>query len=386
MIGLLNKIKKIDWMILLILVGLMVVSYIAIKSATANTILYAGFEKKQMVYYAIGFFVAIFATFIDYRLLLKTWYVWYIIGVVSLILIFPFGSKINGAVGWFSLFGGQLSIQPAEIVKLFIIIGIAYLMGKRQGEKLRFAQDIMPIALFAFVPFALVMIQPDLGNAIIYVVIVIGMLWIGNVRYWHVLAGILAVAVAVAAFLFIFNTFNEEIEQYLIEKDKKHWYERINTFMHPETATADQRHQAENALQAVGSGGLSGQGYMNGNMKNGGFIPYPYSDSIFVVIGEEFGFQGAAILLLLYFLLIYRMIIVSFICNDRRAAYMIIGIVSMYVFQIYQNIGMMIGLMPITGITLPFVSYGGTSLLLNMFSIGLVFSIRAHQNVYEVQD
>lgn len=121
-------------------------------------------------------------------------------------------------------------------------------------------------------------------------------------------------------------------------------------------------------------------------MKNGGFIPYTYSDSIFVVIGEEFGFQGSALLLLLYFMLIYRMIIVAFSCKDRRASYIIIGIVSMYVFQIFQNIGMMIGIMPITGITLPFISYGGTSLMINMFSIGIVFSIRAHQHQYELED
>jgi len=120
-------------------------------------------------------------------------------------------------------------------------------------------------------------------------------------------------------------------------------------------------------------------------MKNGGFVPYAYSDSIFVVIGEEFGFQGAAILLLLYFLLIYRMIVISYRCYDIRASYIIIGIVSMYVFQVFQNIGMMIGLMPITGITLPFISYGGTSLILNMLSIGLVFSINAHQQLYELE-
>ncbi len=124
---------------------------------------------------------------------------------------------------------------------------------------------------------------------------------------------------------------------------------------------------------------------MKGQSKTRGMIPYPYSDSIFVVIGEEFGFQGAAVLLLLYFLLIYRMIIIAFQCYDRRGSYIIIGIVSMYVFQIFQNIGMMIGLMPITGITLPFISYGGTSLILNMMCVGIVFSIKAHQEKYEME-
>lgn len=364
----------------------MVISYFVIKSATENTVRYAGFEEKQLIYFGIGFFIAIFSVFVDYRFLLKGWWIFYIIVVLALILIFPLGSEINGAKGWFSLFDGKLSIQPAEVAKLALIIGIAHLMGRRQGEQLQFRRDLIPIGLFTLIPFTLDMIQPDLGNAIIYIVIVIGMLWIGNVKYWHVIIGLVACAIFMSLFLMLFSAFNTEIKDYLSSEGKIHWYDRINTFLNPDEASADARHQSENAIQAIGSGGLSGQGYLQGGMKNGGFIPYPYSDSIFVVIGEEFGFQGAAVLMLLYFLLIYRMIIVSFNCSDRRASYMIVGIVSMFVFQIFQNIGMMIGLMPITGITLPFISYGGTSLLLNMFCIGIVFSIRANQHVYELQD
>jgi len=381
----LNKVKKIDWIITLILVALMAVSYYVIHSATSYTILYAGFEKTQLMYFGLGFVVVFMMVFIDYRIFLKLWWVFYLIGVASLVLILIMDVKINGARGWFKI-GSSLSIQPAEVVKIFLIIGIAYLLGRRQGDKLGFRQDILPIGIFSIIPFILVMAQPDLGNAIIYFVIIVGMLWMGNVKYWHTLIGIGAIVGALLLFLFIFTSFNDEIKEYLDSHDKIHWYERINTFVHPEQASYDARLQSENAQQAIGSGGLAGQGYLQGSMKNGGFIPYTYSDSIFVVIGEEFGFQGSALLLLLYFLLIYRMIIVAFSCNDRRAAYIIIGIVSMFVFQIFQNIGMMIGIMPITGITLPFVSYGGTSLMINMFSIGLVFSIRAHQHVYEVQD
>lgn len=380
----LNKVKKIDWIITLILLALMVVSYYVIHSATSYTILYAGFEKTQLMYFGLGFAVVFMMVFIDYRLFLKLWWLFYLIAIASLVLILTIGGELNGAKGWFMI--GRLSIQPAEVVKVFLIIGIAYLLGRRQGEKLGFTHDILPIGLFSIIPFGLVMAQPDLGNAIIYFVIVVGMLWMGNVKYWHALIGIGAIVGALLLFLFIFTSFNDEIKEYLVDHGKTHWYERINTFVHPEQASYDARLQSENAQQAIGSGGLTGQGYLQGSMKNGGFIPYTYSDSIFVVIGEEFGFQGAALLLLLYFLLIYRMIIIAFSCNDRRAAYIIIGIVSMFVFQIFQNIGMMIGIMPITGITLPFISYGGTSLMINMFSIGLVFSIRAHQHMYELED
>ncbi|WP_424768139.1 FtsW/RodA/SpoVE family cell cycle protein [Paenibacillus sp. sgz302251] len=380
----LNKLKKLDWGILIILVFLMVISIIVIHSATANAPKYAGSETRQLMYYGLGFFVAIVATLFDYRIVLKSWYVLYGIGVSLLILVYFFGAIINGARGWFVI--GGLSFQPAEMVKIILIIGIAYIMGRRQGDPLTFSQDLLPVFAFSFLPFMLVMIQPDLGNAIIYLVIVLGMLWIGNVKYTHVLIGLGAVIAGMILFVTLFNMFNKEIYVYLDDHDKGHWYERINTFLNPEQADADARHQSENAQIAIGSGGLGGDGFLQGDMKNGGFIPYAYSDSIFVVIGEEFGFQGSAILLLLYFLLIYRMIMIAFKCYDMRASFIVIGIVSMYVFQVFQNIGMMIGIMPITGITLPFISYGGTSLLLNMLSIGLVFSIKAHQEKYELAD
>ncbi|CAM4196798.1 rod shape determining protein RodA [Paenibacillus endophyticus] len=380
----LNKLKKLDWGILIILVFLMVISTVVIHSATANFPKYAGSDVKQLIFYGMGFFIAIAATLFDYRIVLKSWHVLYGIGVSMLILVYFFGAVINGARGWFKL--GTMSFQPAEIVKIVLIIGIAYIMGRRQGERLTFMKDLLPIAAFSFLPFLLVMIQPDLGNAIIYLVIVLGMLWIGNVKYTHVIAGLAVVVAGLVLFVSLFNTFNQEIFDYLDDRDMGHWHKRINTFINPETATANDKHQSENAQIAIGSGGLSGDGYLQGDMKNGGFVPYPYSDSIFVVIGEEFGFQGSAILLLLYFLLIYRMIIIAFKCYDLRASFIVIGIVSMYVFQVFQNIGMMIGIMPITGITLPFVSYGGTSLLLNMLSIGLVFSIKAHQEKYELAD
>lgn len=380
----LNKLKKLDWGILLILLCLMGISSIVIHSATANNPIYHNNDLKQLIFFGLGFAIAISAVLFDYRIVLKVWHVLYGIGVSLLIMVYFMGAELNGAKGWFKF--GALSFQPAEMMKIILIIGIAYIMGRRQGDKLNFSNDLLTIGAFSFLPFLLVMIQPDLGNAIIYIVIVIGMLWIGNVRYSHVAIGLAIAVSCMMLFIFLFNTFNTEIKDFLVDQDKKHWFDRINTFINSNEASADARRQSENAQIAIGSGGLSGDGFLQGDMKNGGFVPYTYSDSIFVVIGEEFGFQGSAILLMLYFLLIYRMIMIAFKCYDRRASYIIIGIVSMFVFQVFQNVGMMIGLMPITGITLPFISYGGTSLILNMASIGLVFSIKAHQEVYELAE
>ncbi|AJY76064.1 FtsW/RodA/SpoVE family cell cycle protein [Paenibacillus beijingensis] len=378
-----NKLKKMDAGIVIILVLFMIISTLLVRSATYGNSEFPNYDVKTLIFYGIGFIVVLLITLLDYRLFLKGWLYLYVICIVLLILVYFFGADINGARSWFKLPGG-FQFQPAEMAKFVLIIGIAYLMGRKGGDKLSFTTDLLPIAAFSFLPFALVMIQPDLGNAIIFLVIVLGMLWIGNVKYSHVLIGLAAVIGGLVLFVTLFTTFNGEIKQYLDDHEKGHWYKRINTFIDPNSASDDDKHQSQNAKIAIGSGGLTGDGYMKGDSKNRRFIPYPYSDSIFVVIGEEFGFQGSAVLLLLYFLLIYRMIIIAFQCYDLRASFIVIGIVSMYVFQVFQNVGMMIGLMPITGITLPFISYGGTSLLLNMLSIGIVFSIRAHQEKYQL--
>ncbi|MBP3961402.1 FtsW/RodA/SpoVE family cell cycle protein [Paenibacillus lignilyticus] len=379
----LNKLKKVDLGMLIILLALMVVSTMLVHSATYGNPDYANYDVKTVIFYGLGFFVALVATLFDYRVFLKAWMFLYGLGIVLLVVVYFTAVEINGAKSWFELPGG-LQFQPAEMVKIILIITVAYLMGRRNGDALRVRQDLLVIAFFSFIPFALVMIQPDLGNAIIYLVIVLGMLWIGNVKYTHVLLGLGITVGSLILFMFLFNAYNKQIHDYLQDHQKTHWYERINGFINPETASEKEVYQAQKAKIAIGSGGLTGDGYMKGESKNRKFIPYPYSDAIFVVIGEEFGFQGAAVVLMLYFLLIYRMIIIAFQCYDLKGSFIVIGIVSMYVFQVFQNIGMMIGLMPITGITLPFISYGGTSLLLNMLCIGLVFSVKAHQEKYEM--
>ncbi|ASS66327.1 MULTISPECIES: FtsW/RodA/SpoVE family cell cycle protein [unclassified Paenibacillus] len=380
----LNRLKKMDVGILTLLVCFMVVSAVLLYSVGDGDPKYAGYYKKMLQFYVAGYILVTFVTLVDYRIILKFWYYFYAIGIAMLVAVFFLGSKVNGATGWFKLPGG-FSFQPAEAFKIIMIIVVAYMLGRRQGDKLLFTQDLMPIAVLVGLPFMLVVVQPDLGNAVIYLVILLGMLWIGNVKYSHVLIGLVSVIGGAILFVTLFTSFNAEIKDYAEKHGVKHWYERINTFVDPTNADKDQAYQARNAKIAVGSGGLTGDGFLQGDSKNRGAVPYTYSDSIFVVIGEEFGFQGSAVLLLLYFLLIYRMIIIAFQCLDLKGSFIIIGVVCMYVFQVFQNVGMMIGIMPITGITLPFVSYGGTSLMLNMLSIGIVFSVRAHQEKYQLE-
>lgn len=373
-----------DWVIVSILFVFMVISSLLVRSAIAPyEDKFNAYDLKTLVFYVLGFIVVFGMSIVDYRTILK--YSWYIYGAgcVLLILVYLVAPEINGARSWFRL-PGNLLFQPAELVKVILILTTAYLLGLREQQHLRFRRDIIPISAVTLLPFVLVIIQPDLGNAIIYLIILVAMLWIGNAKYSHVVIALTVLLGALILFVTLFNTFNTQIRDYLVEHKKQHWYQRINTFINPDQASSDERHQSSYAQIAIGSGGLLGDGYMNGDLKNKKFIPYPYSDSIFVVVGEEFGFLGSSFLLLLYFLFIYRMILIAMRCIDKRGAYIIVGIVAMFLFQIFENVGMMIGLMPITGITLPFISYGGTSLLINMLCIGLVFSIKLHQEKYRL--
>jgi rod shape determining protein RodA len=378
---LLDKLKKTDWSIVILMLLFMGISTIVVHSATANDPLFQGTDVRNVINYGIGFVVLFGAMLFDYRLLVKgSWYL-YAIGILMLVAVYLFGAEKNSAKSWFILPFG-FNFQPAELVKLLTIIAIAAFMNRRGGEPLRFWQEVVPIGLMVALPVGLIVIQPDLGNAIIFLVILIVLYWIGNIKYTHVLIGSALIAGFIALFFYLFQIYYDPVVQYLKENDKGEWVHRINrihTFVDPDAASADAKYQVHNSMRAIGSGGLTGEGFLSGDSIQKGFIPLPYSDSIFVVIGEEFGFVGASVLLLLYFLLIYRMIYISIQSQNRTGAFIIIGIVSMYVFQVFENIGMMIGIMPLTGITLPFVSYGGSSVLINMMAIGIVLSIHVHQ-------
>lgn len=377
----LDKLKKTDWSIVILMLLFMGISTIVVHSATANDPLFQGTDVRNVINYGIGFVVLFGAMLFDYRLLVKgSWYL-YAIGILMLVAVYLFGAEKNSAKSWFILPFG-FNFQPAELVKLLTIIAIAAFMNRRGGEPLRFWQEVVPIGLMVALPVGLIVIQPDLGNAIIFLVILIVLYWIGNIKYTHVLIGSALIAGFIALFFYLFQIYYDPVVQYLKENDKGEWVHRINrihTFVDPDAASADAKYQVHNSMRAIGSGGLTGEGFLSGDSIQKGFIPLPYSDSIFVVIGEEFGFVGASVLLLLYFLLIYRMIYISIQSQNRTGAFIIIGIVSMYVFQVFENIGMMIGIMPLTGITLPFVSYGGSSVLINMMAIGIVLSIHVHQ-------
>ncbi|HEX7055638.1 MAG TPA: FtsW/RodA/SpoVE family cell cycle protein [Bacilli bacterium] len=370
--------RKIDWTIVAILFLFMIISSVLIYSATYNTRFFSShLYIKNILNYVLGFLVFFGMILVDYRILLKTSLYSYLFGILMLIAVYFFGVEINGARSWFELPLG-FNFQPAELMKIILIVAIAKYISRKEGEHLELVRDIMPIGGIVLLPFMLVLIQPDLGNAIIYLVILVGMLWIGNIKYSYVLIGLAAFAAFLALFLFLYGAYHQQLYGFLEKHHSEHWMDRIDTFLHPESVSNDDAYQVNNAKIAIGSGELHGEGFLRGNSVHSR-VPLPFSDSIFAVIGEEFGFIGSSVLLVLYFLLIYRLILTAIQCSDLSGAIIIFGIVSMFVFQIFENVGMLIGIMPLTGITLPFVSYGGTSVLINMLSLGLVLSIKVHQ-------
>lgn len=347
-------------------------------SAVYNDPKYDGIVIKHIIFYVLGFFVLFGSALIDYRWIIKkAWYI-YSLGILSLIGLYFFGSVYNGARGWYQLPG--FNVQPAELVKLVLIIIIARLLAQRDGEPLLFWRDIVPIGIVTFLPFIMVFDHPDLGNAIIYLVILTAMLWIGNIKIKYVIVFFILLGIFLSGFMYLYNNYHDQLEHFLEVREKSHWLQRIDTFLRPETASFNEKYQSENSKIAIGSGALLGEGYLQGKYVHNGSIPYSYSDSIFVVIGEEFGFIGASLLLFLYFFLLYRLILIAINAVNKSGSYVVVGVTAMFVFQIFENIGMLIGLMPLTGITLPFISYGGSSLLINMLSVGLILSVAVHQD------
>ncbi|MEK8127238.1 FtsW/RodA/SpoVE family cell cycle protein [Paenibacillus filicis] len=354
----------------MILIVLIIIGTVAVYGATSGTKL-NGLHTSNWIQFVVFLIPMLVIAMLDYRVFTgKLSFLFYMIGIAMLVLVQLIGSHINGAVRWLNF--GSFQVQPSELVKVFTILLAAHLLHKRAGEKLRLFQDIVPLCVVFLIPTVLIMKQPDLGTSLVFVGIFLSMLWIGNMRTLYMLLCLGLVGLAVGAILWLYYADYELLSQIV----KPHQMARIQTFLDP-THDPDKSWHVQNAIRAIGSGGMGGD---NQFYLQNGYIPYAYSDSIYVVIGEKYGFLGSSVLLICYFILIYRLVIVAMNSRELIGSYVVIGITGMLVFQIFINIGMHIGLVPLTGISLPFISYGGSSLLTNMIAIGLVMSVSIHHD------
>lgn len=366
--------RELDGPIVLILIIIGIFSTLAVYTTTVNRAGLGQFYIKEMVWQVLSFVVMLVIAFSNYRNL-KTNVAWsgYITSIFLLFLVFLF-PKVNGAHSWISLFGFQ--IQPSEFAKLFLILTISNYMeqSKEKGEGFGFKQARF-ILLLTFIPFILTLIQPALGQALVFLGIIGAMflLFLEKKAYKIFLWSIGAFVLLIILTKSIFPTETIHFIQGL--PFMNHQKERIIVFMDPNADPRGIGFQVNQAITAVGSGNLMGKGFLNGTQTQGQWIPEQWTDFIFSAIAEEFGFFGSSILIFTFFLLIYRLIKIASLVTEYFSVFYITGIIGMFVFQIIENIGMNLGIMPVAGITLPFVSYGGSSLLTNDVLIGIALSI-----------
>lgn len=361
-----SLLRRLDWVLLLCALTLSIGGAVFVFSATR--VVGAGedpqaFLKRHLLNLAVGLLLGAATMLFDYRTLRAYAPFVYIASVLGLIAVLsPLGSSINGAQAWILLPGG-FSVQPSEFMKVALVVGLAMLLAERRdAETEPQFRDVVTALLIAAVPLALVMMQPDLGTAVVMGMIVLGILAVAGMRLsW--LAGLLALGV-IGAFLAVQVGV---LDQYQID--------RLLAFANPDLDPQGVGYNTNQARIAVGSGGLTGTGLFDGTQTNGQFVPEQQTDFIFTVIGEQLGFVGSVGIVALFAVLLWRAGRIALRAEDLFGTLVATGILCWFTFQMFENIGMVTGIMPVTGVPLPFVSYGGSSMFASWMAIGLLENV-----------
>ena len=359
--------KRIDISIVLVTIGMLTIGLVTVFSATRGVVnpetdvADTSFLERQLIFVGIGSFLAAIVTGIDYRKTRAFIPVIYAVTVALLIGLFFFGSEFNGATSWYSF--GFVTVQPSEFGKLTLIVALAsWFSSVSSRDGLPFVNVMLGLGI-AGVLAALVLLQPDFGTVMVYAAIVGGIAVVAGIALRHV-AAVLGM-VSLAIWLMVQRDF---VQGYQIE--------RFTAFVDPENAD---RFNVDQSEIAIGSGGLTGQGLFQGTQNLSSLVPEKETDFIFSVLGEELGFAGAGALLGLYAVLLLRIWRVAHLAEDEYGRLICVGVFSMFLFQAFQAIGMNMGMMPVTGIPLPLISFGGSSMLASLMALGLVQNVHAHR-------
>jgi len=332
----------------------------------------ATFAKRQILFVAIGIIVMFAATFLDYRLYKDFANSAYLIVMLSLVGVLFFGVERNGARAWYELPGVTFQIQPAEFAKVAVVVALAAFVAN-QGGRLRLV-TLSNAYLMLAVPLGLIYLQPDLGTMLVFVAIGMGVLLVAGAQLKHIfVTTVIGIIVVVA----VFNSDNLGGPELLRESQEQ----RLTAFLDPGFDVRGASYNINQSQIAIGAGGFRGQGWLQGTQTNLNLVPEQETDFIFTALGEEFGFVGVTLLLLLYAYMLARIWFIARASNDLFGAFACVGALSMFTFQIFQNIGMTMGLMPITGIPLPFLSHGGSSTVVAFGLIGLVVNVSARRHL-----
>ena len=355
--------------------GLGLIGTLLVWSATQPALLQAGADpraylKKQLLNIGLGLILMLVVSRLDYRQLRLYAPVVYAASCVGLVAVLtPLGSTVNGAHSWISLPGG-FQIEPSEYAKLAIILISAMILSElRQGETRPGPRAVALAVACSAPPFVLVVLQPDLGVTILMVALLAGMIGLSGIRLgW--LAGIAAAGLAAAVAV---------INLHLL---KSYQLSRLTSFLNPSADPRGTGYSAAQSKIAVGSGGLFGRGLFHGPLTAGNFVPEQHTDFIFSVAGEELGFAGAAVIIALLALVFLRALRIATQADDQFGMLVAAGIAIWFAVQSFVNIGMTIGIMPVTGLPLPFVSYGGSAMFADMIAIGVLHAVRRHPSVF----
>jgi rod shape determining protein RodA len=310
-------------------------------------------------------------TLLDYRLMRAYAPILYGLACIGLLAVLsPLGDTINGSHSWIVL-GGGFQIQPSEFAKVGLVVLLAMLLGEpRDGEVGPGRRDILWALGLAGLPMALIMLQPDLGTTLVFAAVITGMLAVSGARkIWVV--GLLGSGLAVAFSAWFFGLL------------KPYQVARFTAFANPAADPRGAGYNAQQARIAVGSGGIFGKGLFHGDQTTGHFVPEQQTDFIFTVAGEELGFLGAAVIMLLLALLLWRGLRIAIQAADMFGALMATGAVCWLAFQTFENVGMCVGIMPITGLPLPFMSYGGSATFANMIALGLLQAVHIRSRHFD---
>ena len=327
--------------------------------------------RLQLIWVVVSMVVIAIIMTVKYDIIGRLWPVIYSVDILLLGVVLT-TSKINGMAGWFQLL--DRTFQPSELAKLALIITLSKALTRYNDKPIPNFRYFIYVCLHFGLPAVLILLQPDIGTLMVFSVIFVALLFISGfeIKWLFLMGGLAGAALTPVVF-------------YLASTNNFRWL-RLVAFMNPESDPTGSSYQIINSKVTIGSGGLTGKGALaEGTLTHLNYVPENHTDFIFSVVGETLGFVGAMILLALYAFVIYRMLLLSYHTSDRFGRLIIIGVMAMLVFHVYENIGMCIGVMPITGIPLPFISYGGTNLVTNMAGIGLVLNVTRYKSSVDLQ-
>ncbi len=354
---------RLDWGLLVAALGLSLLGALLVWSATQRT-MGETLLVKHLVNLGIGLMLGGGVALVDYRGLRAYSPVLYVVAVAGLLAVLtPLGSTINGSHSWIVLPAG-FSVQPSEFAKVALVVALALLLSeKRDADDTPRHVDVAIALVVAAVPMALVMLQPDLGSVLVLAALLLGVVTVSGAPARWVVALLLVGAVGVGVGLT-----TDVLDTY--QKD------RLTAFADPSVDPRGIGYQTRQVRIAIGSGGVEGQGLLRGAQTQGGFVPYQQTDFVFSVAGEELGFVGAAGLLVLQGFVLLRGLLVARRAEELFGRLVAVGVVCWFTFQVFENVGMNLGIMPVTGLPLPFVSYGGSSMFASWLAIGLLQNVR----------